>query len=212
MREKEQQEGKEAAAQLAAEKNQLRRRLLTRARSLSLEERQDSDRQILARLEAWPVYQQVRSFLFYVGLDWEVHTRPLLLKALADKKRVALPLCNREGRIETRWIRSLEDLRPAAGPLRLLEPQALCPQALPEELELGILPCLSCDRAGRRLGRGGGYYDRYLADCRQTGAVFPAAVLCREILLEKNILFGPLDQRVDFVITESGITDCREST
>ncbi|MEA4891399.1 MAG: 5-formyltetrahydrofolate cyclo-ligase [Peptococcaceae bacterium] len=195
--------------ELAAEKQRLRRQLLDLAKSLDARGREDSDKRILSRLADWQEYRRAKSLFLYVGLGWEIHTRPLILQALGAGKRIALPLCREKGRMEARWVTSLAQLKPSAGPLKLLEPSPECALALPEELGLLILPCLSCDFTGRRLGRGGGYYDRYLAAARESGAPFITAALCRELLLRPELPAGSHDQSVDFVVWEKGIADCR---
>ncbi len=63
-----------------------------------------------------------------------------------------------------------------------------------------MIPCVTCSREGRRLGRGGGYYDRFLAHYR--GA---AVLVCRERLLRQEIPFDLHDYPVPWVITEAGL-------
>ena len=65
---------------------------------------------------------------------------------------------------------------------------------------LAVIPCVTCSREGRRLGRGGGYYDRFLAHYR--GA---AVLVCRERLLRQEIPFGVHDYPVPWVVTEAGL-------
>ena len=69
----------------------------------------------------------------------------------------------------------------------------------PEAIDFAFIPCISCDRSGRRLGHGGGYYDRYL---EKTHCV--KAALCREELLVDEIPVEEHDLRMDFVISEKG--------
>ena len=62
-------------------------------------------------------------------------------------------------------IASLESLAPAP-PYGLLEPPGDAPGVGPEFFgprALAVIPCLACSQSGVRLGRGGGYYDRFLA-------------------------------------------------
>ena len=68
----------------------------------------------------------------------------------------------------------------------------------PAEIDLAIIPCLSCDLFGHRLGRGAGYYDRYLTDTR----TYPVAVILYECFLSPLIPSEPHDVRPDSVITE----------
>ena len=71
---------------------------------------------------------------------------------------------------------------------------------MPQSGDLILVPALAYDRAGRRLGRGGGYYDRFLArvDCCTVGLI-RAAFLLDALPAEWN------DVPVSAVITEDGV-------
>ena len=70
----------------------------------------------------------------------------------------------------------------------------------PARFDLAVIPCLSCSRDGRRLGHGGGYYDRYLPRMH-----CPTACLCREALLMEALPVEETDRSVSLVVTESGV-------
>ena len=70
----------------------------------------------------------------------------------------------------------------------------------PQEIELGLIPCAVCDGSFGRVGKGGGYYDRYLA---QTS--FPRAALCWQQMMVNEIPMEIYDQRMDLVITENDV-------
>lgn len=65
---------------------------------------------------------------------------------------------------------------------------------------VAVIPCMSCDRMGNRLGHGAGYYDRYPLDTN-----FLTATACRAQLILKHVYYESHDQPVDLVITESQI-------
>ena len=73
-----------------------------------------------------------------------------------------------------------------------------------EALDLALVPCSTGSRSGRRLGYGGGYYDRFLP--RTT---CPKALLCRGRLVREDIPTEDHDQLMDFLVTEEGLTSCR---
>ena len=80
------------------------------------------------------------------------------------------------------------------------ETPAESPSLSPDQVDLAAIPCVTCSREGRRLGRGGGYYDRFLS--RYRGA---AVLVCRERLLRQEIPFGLHDCPVPYVMTEAGL-------
>ena len=95
-------------------------------------------------------------------------------------------------------ITSFNDLIP--GLYNIPEPAKHCPLVNLADIDFAIVPCLSCDRKKRRLGHGGGYYDRTLAKLTA-----PSAALCREQLLLDEVSCEEHDQSVSILITENTI-------
>ena len=79
----------------------------------------------------------------------------------------------------------------------LLEPKKDTLLIRKKEIQLGIIPCVSADLCGKRLGHGAGYYDRYLSD-----ADFYKVLLCRRKLLWEKIPTDDYDVSMDLVITD----------
>lgn len=73
------------------------------------------------------------------------------------------------------------------------------------EIDLMLVPGLAFDRTGARLGRGGGYYDRLLAD-RRPGCVAVGVVSSARVL--GSVPSDDHDRRVDFLATEDGVIAC----
>ena len=128
----------------------------------------------------------------------EVDTRPILENALARRKTLCLPLCTGPGQMELRQVTALEQLVP--GAFGIPAPPADSPLIQIDDVDFAILPCVTCDRSGRRLGRGGGFYDRFLSHYRG-GSV----LLCRERLIREEIPVEPHDCPVPWVLTERGL-------
>jgi len=86
------------------------------------------------------------------------------------------------------------------GAFGILEPKPSCPLREPEAVDLAVVPCTAFDRAGNRLGQGGGYYDRLLP--RLT---CPTVCICREKLVAGRVPAEPHDLKCSLYLTENGI-------
>ena len=180
------------------EKQQLRATIRRLSAQLPFRYREAADRAIARHLLALPEYRSAGAVFCFVSAGREIDTRPILEQTLADGKMLCVPLCVADGIMELRAIRDLKELFP--GAYGILEPPADSPALSPDQIDLAVIPCVTCSREGRRLGRGGGYYDRFLAHYR--GA---AVLLCRERLLRQEIPFGVHDYPIPWVLTEAGL-------
>lgn len=187
---------------LSEEKYLLRQEVRRQAAALSPEYLKSAGERAAARLVRCPEYRCARTIFAFVSTAAEIDTTPFLRRVLEAGKRLAVPLCTAPGLMEARLITGLTDLRP--GRYGILEPGPHCPFLPPEEIEFAVIPCVACDRAGNRLGHGGGYYDRYLA--RYSGV---SALVCPEALVRRSVPAGPLDRPASMVVTEEGIYDSR---
>ena len=176
-------------------KAELRKRLLKARSGLSKKYCQQADRAILEKLLAQPVYRRAKVIFTYVSTEAEIDTGHLIRLALAAGKTVAVPKCTEKGMMKALKITGFKDLE--KGARDILEPKAHCQEIEPQDIDLAVVPCVSCSRQGARLGYGGGYYDRYLT---LTSAF--RAVLCREQLICDTIPTTPFDCWMDLVITE----------
>lgn len=179
------------------QKDILRRELAKAERALTLAEKNISDAAILHHVVNTTVYHRARTVFAFVGRGDEIDTLPLLRRVLADGKRLCVPLCTAPGIMECREITDLSVLRP--GAYRILEPPAGAPLVAPADIDLAVIPCAGASPDGRRLGRGGGYYDRFLA-----GYAGEALLLCRQALLRTDIPWEAHDVLIPTVITEQG--------
>lgn len=177
------------------EKQQLRKTVRALAETLSPKYWNAAGSAIAAHLTAMPEYQSAGTVFCFVGAALEIDTRPILEHALRAGKTVCVPLCLGDGIMECRRITDLSQLTP--GTFNLPEPPADSPVIPVDTIDFAILPCRTCNRFGQRLGRGGGYYDRFLSRFRG-GTV----LLCPERLLRDEIPLEPHDYPVPWVLTE----------
>ena len=180
------------------EKQQLRRTMRALESGLSARYKAESSRAIAARLMAMPEYQEADTVFCFVGTDREIDTYPILEDVLAAGKRLCVPRCVGKGIMELRQVTDLWQLIP--GAFGILEPSADAPLIAVDEVDFAVLPCVTCNYLGQRLGQGGGYYDRFLSHYRG-GTV----LLCREKLIREEIPLEPHDYPVPWVLTERGL-------
>ncbi|MDD2980235.1 MAG: 5-formyltetrahydrofolate cyclo-ligase [Hespellia sp.] len=174
----------------------LRKKIKEKIAELDAAYCQKADAQIAMRVTALPEYEAAKTIFCYVGMEQEINTLPILFDAWKNGKRVGVPRCIGKGIMKVYRVRSMEDLQ--SGHYGILEPRESCELLKPQELDLALIPCVTCNDSGERLGYGGGYYDRYL-----TRSTFPRVIMCRERIMEPDIPVDWQDQRMNVVVTES---------
>lgn len=117
---------------------------------------------------------------------------PILAQALREGKRVAVPKCYGK-ELRFLWLSDLSAVE--KNPMGIPEPLADEPLA-DDETALVILPGLAFDREGRRIGYGGGYYDRFLA--REPN--HPTLALCYDFQFFAHLETDEFDIPADLVL------------
>ncbi len=135
----------------------------------------------------------------------EIDLRPLLHALHARGQPLALPVTPRRG-LPLRFRRWAPGEPLAHGPMGTRQPEA-GEEVAPDWL---LVPLLAFDRAGRRLGYGGGYYDRTLAALPGAVAV-GVAYAVQEVPDPPGVPAGPMDARLPRVATEAGLVTCGEA-
>ena len=113
---------------------------------------------VIARLR--PRLVEAQTILAYYSLPDEVCTRQLIDELIAEGKTVLLPKVLDAGRMELRRYTGPHDL--TEGAYGIMEPvgEPFTDYAL---IDIALIPGMAFDAAGHRLGRGRGYYDRFLS-------------------------------------------------
>ena len=163
-----------------------------------------SDR-ISETLVALPIFQKSQHLFIYCSYQSEVETLPLLQHCLAAGKTVCVPLTVPE---QTKLLAiaitdPVAELSPGykgiPEPVPLLvERRSLSPRSI----EIAIIPGAVFDRAGHRLGYGGGYYDRFLAQAAPQ-AVRIGLAFSRQVVHRIPAL--PHDIPMDMLVTEKEV-------
>ncbi len=146
---------------LATQKASLRETLTARRKALTPQVLDTRGLKVQSRFLATQYYEKARTIALYAPIRGEVPTRDILIAALADAKTVVYPLSHVHGRILSfRAISSESELEP--GRLGVREPTNAADLVPVEKVDLFVVPGLGFSRDGKRLGRGGGYYDATL--------------------------------------------------
>jgi len=186
-------------AALAEEKRALRAEIRKRERALDAGRKAESDASICRALAALPAFAAADVVLAFFGTAREIDTRPFLRRTLALGKTLCLPRCEEARALSLRVVRSLDgDLAP--GAFGIPEPRPDCPALAPEEIGFAVIPCVSFDGDGNRLGQGGGYYDRLLPRLR-----CETACVCRAALVARRVPHGARDAKCSLYLTEAGV-------
>ncbi|MEG0876653.1 MAG: 5-formyltetrahydrofolate cyclo-ligase [Oscillospiraceae bacterium] len=186
-------------SEIAAEKIRLRDEIKSRIRALSPEYLAESDLAIFQSLLSLPEFISAPRVFAYFSIGHEVDTRRLIQYCEKIGKPLALPVDLTELSMSFALIDCpLENL--PRGLFNIPEPRAGALRASPNADDIILVPALCYDSRGYRLGRGGGYYDRFLASC-------PAFSLglCREALLVPKVPTEDFDLSVNCLISDKRI-------
>ena len=176
-------------------KEQLRKTL--RQKRNQLPKKEEKSRRILKHLLSVPEFQKASVVMLYRSAKGEVDTEELWQECRALGKICVFPKC--VSKTEMIAASAKEETDFFVSDFGIMEPKSS--QTFPKEkIDLVIVPALGFDRKNYRVGYGGGYYDRYLADYRGI-----TAGLCFGELITETVFPGEWDVPVDMVITEDGI-------
>jgi 5-formyltetrahydrofolate cyclo-ligase len=152
---------------------------------------------------AW--WREARWVFVYIAMPGEVDTAPIVLRAYQDGKLVAVPRMEGEEVVFYRYEGRTRELVP--NQFGILEPDPLWipvdPLQLAEGPLLVLTPGLAFDRRLRRMGRGKGYYDRFLARLRSESSLRVTAVaFCLDEQVVDAVPNGVGDLPVDAIVTD----------
>ena len=137
-------------------------------------------------------YKNAKTIYGYLPYNQEVRTTPMLTQALKDGKQVAVPKVYGD---EMRFILLTDLSQVEKGYSNIPEPVADGPIAH-DPTALVLMPGLAFDKAGHRIGYGGGFYDRFLAEEPN----HPTLALCYAFQMLPSIETEEFDIPVDCVL------------
>ena len=172
-------------------KKEERRIVRERIAALGREERALFDRAIAERLITSKEYREARTLFLYYPMRDEADTTAILSHALEQGKEVFLPRIEGE---EMALVPYREGDVLRENEYGILEPTR---EGVTTSPDLAVIPLRAFDRERRRLGRGKGFYDRFLASFRGTSLAVAYSVQETE-----RVPTEPFDRRPDAIITE----------
>ncbi|MFZ3018107.1 MAG: 5-formyltetrahydrofolate cyclo-ligase [Gallionella sp.] len=189
-------------------KKDIRKRILSDRERLPADIRAAHSAAITERLMQLPEYRDVAMVLGYMNFGSEFASDLFAAKVLAEGKRLALPKVNRHtNQLDLYWVEDFEN-QLAPGLWGIREPVVERCERLEtlNEVEFALLPGVAFTCEGARLGYGGGFYDKLLADDRGRRPVLVAAAFALQIV--EQLPQEVTDIKVGVIVTERETIAC----
>jgi 5-formyltetrahydrofolate cyclo-ligase len=184
------------------EKKKIRKEIMTVRNALTQEDRETMSASICARFVRLHAVEKSTAIMIFLSFGREVDTDPIIEWAWRQGKRVLAPLCKPETREMTVYaIKTFADVAPGYFGIREPKRDILQPAAK-GEVDIVVVPAVAFDRRGYRVGYGGGYYDRFLADMD-----VPAIGLAFSCQIIPEAPIDRYDQPVQGIVTEKEYID-----
>jgi len=184
------------------ERRELRREFRRRRATLTNSEQRAHADAVARHFFARGLQLRGRTVGAYVANDGELDPAPLLLRLLAARKRLALPVVRDNGVMEFYRFRADTALTPNRFGIPEPAPGAAC--VGPLSMAVLLVPLVAFDEFGVRLGMGAGFYDRFVGRLPRT--LRPRMIgLAHEVQRSLDPLpFADWDEPLDGVLTERG--------
>lgn len=186
------------------DKKRIRRKILSERKQLTKEQVENMSEKIINKLKKIPIYKTSKTVMVYLSFGNEVDSEEIIKDCLESGKRVLLPFCdNTDMSMTPTEIKSL-DIDLVEDNIGYIQPnkETLSPVDL-SEIDLIIVPGISFDRKGYRIGFGAGYYDRFLG---RVNFEIPTIGLAYDFqIIDSLIEMEDYDIPVDYVMTEDRI-------
>ncbi len=158
-----------AVSKIIDEKVKLRQHYRSMRDKMTPQYKHSLDIEIASRLLCTREYMNAKTLLTYVAKKNETETAGIIHAAFANGKQVAVPKCEPQGVMKCYLVTSFEDLK--EGTFGIMEPDTDKCRLLEDFSDsLCLVPALTFDPQGQRLGYGGGYYDRFLSTYKGVSA------------------------------------------
>lgn len=157
-----------------------------------ISDKNEKSLKIAKKLTGTDIYKNSKVIMLFYPKENEVNTLFILEKAISDEKTVVFPVTDTKNK---ELIPVIYNGNFKKGAFGIYEPLG---DAIPkDEIDMVVVPALSVDKDGFRLGYGGGYYDRFLKDFKGK----KIAVLFSPLLADK-LPKNEFDIKTDLTITD----------
>ena len=186
-------------------KTQIRTEMRTLLKNMPPEERRQRSLAACELLAGTREFRSAQMIMLFLSMPSETETTSLALKAWQEGKSIAVPRVDWESRrMDPLEIRSLDTgLQTVAQGYRQPIEGTVVPLDL---IDIVVIPGLAFDRKGFRVGRGRGFYDRFLAQQDFQGV--RCAMCFHEQILNEEIPREPHDIPMDLIVTDKEIIHC----
>ena len=174
------------------DKKELRRQIREKKRAMTEQQIEEASCRLGVKFASCELYQKAKTIYGYLPYNQEVRTIPMLERAMAEGKRVAVPKVYGD---EMRFIYITDMNSVEKGYAGIPEPVADEPVA-DDSTALVLMPGLAFDPQGHRIGYGGGFYDRFLA----SEPTHPTVALCYDFQMRDHLETEEFDVPVDLVL------------
>jgi 5-formyltetrahydrofolate cyclo-ligase len=179
-------------------KNTLRKEITRNLQRVN--NREELSRLITQNLISIPLWEKSSNLFIYISFKGEVITNHLIDRAGKEGKKIYAPLIRGKNMGFFRIDNILKsDL--VLNRFGIYEPPEGLIESFPDDKSIMIIPGLAFTPNGDRMGRGGGYYDRYLAENR----VLNKVAITFELQIKDNIPTEEWDKKIDIVVSEKRI-------
>ena len=184
-----------------SDKHSIRKAILARLKALDAAQRESRGRRAVERLLAARAYLDAKTVMAYVSFGSEFPTDALLQACFHDGKTLGLPRAHKDLSMTVHAVAHLDtDLERNA--LGLQQPLGARPEIGVDRIGLVVTPGIAYDTKGNRLGRGAGYYDRFLSRFRAHSARPVICALAFECQIVDAIIPQAHDCPLDMILTE----------
>lgn len=185
-------------------KRELRKKFLEKRSSLDLKQLKKLNSNIFKRFIQSESYKKAKNIMIYISFDTEIDTHTIINHMLSDNKRVIVPITDSKNkRLIPSELHSMDELE--LGFYNILTPKEKFIRIFDKnDIDLVVVPGIVFDMEGYRVGYGGGYYDRFLKDLRESNTLS----LCYDFQLIETLPRDDYDIAVNHVLTETRAINC----